>query len=289
MEALKFYSFRSLISFVTLFKISKTPLLLKKKLKGFIHRILMPRGSQYVSDPELEVGWEKHILQAGGKSICLMSKSPVGAARGIVILSHPYLSQAKQFFLKNGHADLYLALGFRVIVYDFNGFGESPFVNFAYAEDLRLVGQYVWASYPGQKIIGHGISFGASHTINYSTYQDHVFSQIIVENCLDSNLSYYKKRNIRLHYLMLGIMKIFPGVNKDHSYEESVSRVIKISDMLLIYNEDDDLTTIAMGKKIMQNSASKSRLEIFKGQHLNALRDNRERYKQILNSFLLPA
>jgi hypothetical protein len=247
--------------------------------------LLLPRGKQYIPDPKLEVGWDKTLVISGNKSICVLQKFPSSTPKGIIILAHPYLSAAKQFFLAEGHADLYTALGCIVLVFDFNGFGESPFVNFNYAEDIKIVSDYIQSKQPEFQVFVHGISFGASHTITCAT-ETIAFSKIIIENCLDSNLSYYKKRNLRLHYLMLGLMKIFPKVNADHDYIKTASIISGDRAVLLIYNEDDDLTTTAMGKQFLSSINVNVHLEIFKGKHLNAYKDNDYKYRKIIADFL---
>ncbi len=248
--------------------------------------LLMPRGRKYNPDAQLETGWTKALEEYKNKKICIIHKKTEGISKGTVILAHPYLSEAKLFYLRRGHAQMYLSLGFDVFLFDFNGFGESPFLNFDYEEDLMIVAKFAKAHNPSLPVFGHGISFGASHTLTYATWKTNVFEKIIIENCLDSNLSYYRKRNKKLHFLMLGLMKVFPAVNKNNDYTKSIRNLKHISDILFIYNTEDDLTTIAMGEQLLQNCNLPGRLEIFEGKHLNAFQDNENRYNDVVSSFI---
>ena len=252
-----------------------------------MHQLLLPRGRQYNPRPELEYGWDKIFIENGEKRICVLwNKNSSIDTNRIIILSHPYLTDAKSFFLVRGHTEMYLEHQYQVVLFDYNGFGESPFVDFNYAEDLRIVADFVKKRASEAIVFGHGISFGASHTINYGTKEQNVFHKIIVENCLDSNLSYYRKRNKKLHVVMLGLMKIFPQVNKDHDYIKSMSKLTGVNGVLLIYNNNDDLTTVSMGKSLYLASNIPAQLVTFDGIHLRALQDNKEAYTKEVISFL---
>lgn len=261
--------------------------MIKKMISVWVHKLLLPRGRQYTARPDMEVGWEKEIIEFGKKQICMLwYKNTTLPSKGIIVLSHPYLAEAKSFFLIRGHAEMYIRNQYQVVLFDFNGFGESPFVDFNYKEDLSMVADFVQLKEKNLPVFGHGVSFGASHTIVYSTADKNVFQKIIVENCLDSNLSYYKKRNRKLHYLMIGLMKIFPGVNKDHDYVKSISKLIGVKDVFFIYNNMDDLTTIAMGKSLQYACNKPSRFMTFDGIHLMAFQNNKDEYTESVITFL---
>jgi len=261
---------------------------LKSVFKQLIHKILLPRGRKYYSDETLESGWEKIYLSGENKKMIslLFQKPDKKHIKGMVLLCHPYVSDAKQYFLKSGHAEMYLKNGFIVMIPDFNGFGESPFQNFDYTADLTTVCNYFKKTYHHTPFYGHGISFGASKLINYCTTSNHPLDKIIVENCLDSNLSYYKKRKKRLFFIMKGLMKIFPSVNNQHDYTKSISNITHLHEILFIYNLDDSLTTIHMGRRIMTNCAIPCRMEIFKGKHLEAYANEPVRYSEAVIVFL---
>ncbi len=261
--------------------------MLKNKIRVLTLKLLLPRGRQYQHEAGIEVRWNKYFVKSGEKNLCVLQRSVLDSAKGIIILSHSYLAEAKKFYLTRGHAQMYLDQGFEVVIFDFNGFGESPFVDFDYCGDLTAVADFIQKSNPGKPVFGHGVSFGASHTITYGTAADNVFQRIIIENCLDSNLSYYRKRNIKLHFMMLSLMKIFPAVNKDHNYINGIKNLKNIKRALFIYNTDDDLTTIKMGEQLCEACNVTASMEIFSGQHLQAFQKNPDKYTEKVISFLL--
>ncbi|HMR86766.1 MAG TPA: hypothetical protein PKD51_01365 [Saprospiraceae bacterium] len=261
---------------------------MKSFIKNTLHKILLPRGRAYQEDKTLLDGWNKINMASGLKSICAIHKETTSISpKGVVFLSHPYLADAKQFFLRNGHAQMYLEGGFHVTIFDYNGFGESKFSDFNYAEDFNIVVKYFRNIFPDTLFYGHGISFGASNLINYTNDSSHQLNKIIIENCLDSNLTYYKKRNIKLYYLMRALMKVFPFANKNHDYSKGVQSIKNVSDALFLYNTEDTLTTIEMGEKLQKNCIVPSQMVIFGGKHLEAFVTEPERYKLTVANFII--
>jgi predicted alpha/beta-fold hydrolase len=245
----------------------------------------MPRGKNFIHKPALEIGWNHTIIQKDEKFISSIYKIQ-NPELPTVILCHPYLAESRQFFLKRGHAQMYLDLGLNVVIFDFNGFGMSAFVNFKYEEDLDIVVKHFKILLPESIFIGHGISFGASQVISYTASRDHLLDHVIIENCLDSNLSYYKKRNPKLHLLMRSLMFLIPGINKNHDYIKSALKISRVVSALLIYNEDDDLTTISMGKQIQDNLSMENKFIICKGKHLEAFEKNKDLYTHWVNTLI---
>jgi hypothetical protein len=246
----------------------------------------MPRGKNFIHIPELEREWDTVSIQKGQKTISAIYKI-LDPKFPTVFLCHPYLAESRQFFLKRGHAQLYLDLGVNVVLFDFNGFGKSPFENFKYEEDLDMILRHFKYLMPYSAFTGHGISFGASQVINYTSQPNHLFNNIIIENCLDSNLSYYKKRNPKIHLLMRTVMILLPGVNKNHNYIKSAGEISNVNAALLIYNEEDDLTTISMGKLIQDSLTVVNKFIICKGKHLEAFEKNKDLYTHWINALIL--
>lgn len=244
----------------------------------------MPRGKNFVYQKELEVDWDHIEIKNNHKTISTIYKI-VDTYRPTIILCHPYLAESRQFFLKRGHAQMYLELKCNVVIFDFNGFGHSPFVNFNYQEDLDVVISHFKDRLDHPSFVCHGVSFGASQTITYTSQAYHYVDKIIIENCLDSNLSYYKRRNKNLYFMMRSMM-IIPGINKNHNYIKAAAKIKNVEKALLIYNEEDDLTTIAMGEKIQKALTIPSEMAIFEGKHLEAFTKNTSEYKLTISNIL---
>ncbi|MBK7699814.1 MAG: hypothetical protein IPJ39_14365 [Saprospiraceae bacterium] len=50
--------------------------------------------------------------------------------------------------------------------------------------------------------------------------------------------------------MMRLLMVVLPNVNKNHDYIKAAAKIHSVSNSLLIYNSEDDLTTVEMGNKI---------------------------------------
>jgi len=259
---------------------------MKSPTKKVLHKILFKRALKYKSQPELEINYTKTYIESRDKKICILTNVEKKSDSPIVILAHPYLSEAKLFYIKNGHADMYRSIGISVVLLDFNGFGESPFVNFRFEDDIEMTAEWISEKYPHRKIIIHGISFGASHTITYGKFPQNIAHKTIIENCLDSNLSYYKKRNRKIYLLTKLLMTLYPRGNKNHDYVSSIKEQKNIKKTLLIYNDEDDLTTLEMGQNLKNACNIPQQFEIFHGKHLNALKESPDRYRDIIKKFI---
>ncbi|KXK39647.1 MAG: alpha/beta hydrolase [Saprospiraceae bacterium] len=259
---------------------------MKQAIKNFLHQLLLPRGRQFVMNDALHIEWSSDVISDNNRKIHIFYNSRPRAST-TVILCHPYLAEAHQFFMRSGHADMYLKLGCNVVLLDFNGFGLSPYQDFNYHIDLRLVSEYCAEHFPGTRLIAHGISFGGSHTVNAASLHHHKLERLIVENTLDSNLSYYKSRSKKLYYFMRFLMLFSSRINANHDYIKGCSNIRDIEKVLFIYNEADMLTTIEMGKKLYAGCAVPAQLVIMQGKHLEAIEKNPELYQDTIKEFIL--
>ncbi len=257
---------------------------MKSIVNNLLHSILLPRGKKFVPDMSLQVGWEKERIVNNRRNVQVLYRTSP-AATHTVILAHPYLADARQFYLKRGYTDMYSTLGCNVVLFDFNGFGESPFKDFNYEKDWAVVAAFCRLTFPDTQLTGHGISFGGSHTITYATHNVHGVDKFIIENTLDSNLSYYKKRNIRLYRLMKFLMRLSSKVNANHDYIQAASSM-QHQGVLFIYNYSDDLTTISMGNAIMEKCPEPKLMAKFPGKHLEAITLNPDLYKNTIRNFI---
>lgn len=259
---------------------------MKKTTRALLRSFLFPRSKTKVS---LEIDWsqwKKDRADRGDKSIELKYLPAKFSSKGCIILAHPYLSIASCFFIERGHVEMYQTLGYDIVLFDFNGFGESPFIDFEYAEDLDIVIKKVQELFKGKPIFVHGISFGASHTITTHSKYAHPIQKIIIENCLDTNISYYKIRKYR-KYIVLRILDfIFPKLNRDNNYVKGISKLQNVKNVLLIYNVNDELTTIEMGEMLRTACNTKVDFCVLEGKHLESISQDHEKYKTTIESFL---
>lgn len=253
-------------------------------IKRAFHSIILPRGKQFVPDANLSVDWHQEMFSKDDRYVHVLCKASA-LAKHTVILAHPYLADAHQFYQKRGYPDLYLEMGCNVVLFDFNGFGKSPFNDFSYEKDWALAAAFASKQFSDTMLIGHGISFGGSHTISYAGSNPYHVDKFIIENTLDSNLSYYKKRNIKLYRLMRALMKISKKINANHDYVRA-AHMMKHQGVLFIYNDADDLTTIAMGKQLMEACPEPKYMAIFQGKHLEAYPNSPDLYQKAIRNFI---
>ncbi|MBK9253981.1 MAG: alpha/beta hydrolase [Saprospiraceae bacterium] len=258
-----------------------------KKIKKFAHKMFFKRGSQFVPKPELEHGWKRSELLINEVTLVFLQKKKDDIpAKAIIILAHPYLAEGRLFFIRSGIAQIYLNQNCVVFIPDFNGFGESKFRDFDYQNDLIAVANEVKKKFPDLPVYLHGVSFGASQAIMAASEKTHPFSRIIIENCLDSNLNYYRKRNLKLFHTMRFLMSVFPGINRNHDYALQIQKIHNIQQIIMIYGEDDDLTTVEMGRKLEENSPVNVSFFILPGGHLQGVSKAPAEYEHILNDFI---
>jgi alpha/beta superfamily hydrolase len=115
-----------------------------------------------------------------------------GEVNSVVIFAHPISRKAKYFFTETERAQAYLKRGHSVLLFDYNGFGESDRIDLFYWRDVVAAIDYVKGEFPQRRIILHGVSFGAFHIFR-SVERLPLHSKVIVENVNKSLLSYWKR------------------------------------------------------------------------------------------------
>lgn len=248
-----------------------------------LKKLFFPRAYQYEAQPYAKEYDIRHVSRKGKQlEYILFSK---GHDR-LVILCHPYLIEAKDFYLQSGHISMYEELGYDVMIFDFNGFGNSDDIDLDMHKDLALLSIHAKNELGYKKIYAHGISMGAAMIINCAHTETHKIDKIIVENCLDETASYFKKRNKKLYFLMTGINKALPFIGKRTFYYKDIAGLRITSEALLLYNDEDDLTTVEMGEKLSSRINIPAEMHVLKGTHLSAIETDREKYMDLITSFL---
>jgi pimeloyl-ACP methyl ester carboxylesterase len=96
----------------------------------------MPEGEQ-------DRNWQRvSIPSPTGATLVGLVAEAEGDPAGTLVLAHPMGKAAKGFWLRHGHAELFRRAGFHVLVFDFNGFGESEAVSFDYPSDALAAGRF---------------------------------------------------------------------------------------------------------------------------------------------------
>jgi hypothetical protein len=205
---------------------------------------------------------------------------------GTIVLGHPMGKEAKGYFLKNGYAELYKACGLNVIVFDFNGFGESSHGNFSFYEDVISIGNFAGKKFPSLPIFYHGISLGGQwSTIAFT--QQHNFDFALLESIPTTLDEYWIKFPVAYRVLKI-LYLVMPRYAKKVRMIDRISEIKGIKRLLFIYSETDDYTPVAMGKRFINKSNVPAELwtvqhaehaKIIKSQHQDA-------YKEKLKGFI---
>jgi alpha-beta hydrolase superfamily lysophospholipase len=231
--------------------------------------------------------WPEGVAQGEWQRLSIDSKSggtlaglfgpAIGPARASIVCAHPMGVEAKGYFLKRGHADLLRKNGYNVLLFDFNGFGESTVGNFLYPVDVIAAGQAAKAQAPGLPLGVLGVSFGSSWALcalSRPGGEPHGFQAAVLE-CPFTSLDEYWYR-YRVPYLMLKVMsRIFPKLAVDLRPIVQVGRLQDLGSLLFIYGERDTVTPPEMGDRF-KNACSlpKDRVSLWlvpSGEHTKAL------------------
>ncbi len=249
--------------------------------------LMFQKVKNHVPNRKAQQSWGEVQIISGERNLkCLTKYIGSAIAKRIIILAHPYRVESKDFLLENGHAKLYLELGYQVYIFDFNGFGESEFIDFDYHYDLHTIATHVKSSIPMAQITVHGISFGAAACIKYASLQYHLADKVIIENALTQYDLYFKKRNILIYYI-LQVIKLFNrAAHNEHDYLAHTSLIQRPEKLLLIYGAKDELTTAEMGKEHEQASKVKVQYELFDCSHMKAINTDKIRYIEILKNYI---
>ena len=112
--------------------------------------------------------------------------------KAVAILGHPISRKGKYFYSDGSRISAYLRNSCDVVLFDFNGFGESDRIDLRYWKDAQAVVKYVKSEDESGPIILHGASFGAFHILRaYKDLPD--CSAVILENMSRSLFDYWKR------------------------------------------------------------------------------------------------
>lgn len=230
--------------------------------------------------------WENISFNYKGKHLStLLFKANHQKTKGIVILVHPMKIEGKYFFIEAGHAKLYTENGYHVIIFDFNGFGESEDRDFHFDKDLNEVIFLTKKIYPNLPIYIHGVSMGGAQTVLSANEQAKHIQAIIIESAASSNIDYYKHRGRKKLVNIINFFDfLFPTTNKKHLYYNQIKQ-LKNTPKLFIYGKKDNITPLWMGEKIYHNALEPKQMKIFDTEHLTTISEVEVEYKQLVLDF----
>jgi len=235
-------------------------------------------------------GWQRHAVASPSNAALntLLCETSVQPARGVVVCAHPMGLAAKGFWLRNGHADALLAAGFHVVVFDFNGFGESASTNFDWPSDSIAVGRWAKARYPQLPVHALCASFGAMNTINALPHKDFPFQRVVAEGVPPTLPLFWKAYPFAHAVLQIG--RLFaPGVERRLRPERAITKLPSGVRLLLVHSHGDRWTPVWHGERIAAAApagAQVERLVLQRADHTHGMRDEREVYWPAVERFL---
>lgn len=205
---------------------------------------------------------------------------------GTVILAHPLSRKAKYFFSDDLRIKNYLKLGYRTLLFDFNGFGESDLIDPFFWKDTEKVIEFVCEHLQQEALILHGLSFGSFHAIRAIPALPKG-SKVILENTNRSLYDYWKCwPHTALAIKILELKFISPGFVRDMNVI-NVFKQLDRSDIrfLFITCSDDKFTPrVEMEELAAYLKSEKNFLHTKDTKHLEAPKDTN--YDFVLTEFL---
>ncbi len=187
-----------------------------------------------------------------------------GVAKAVVVCAHPVRPDAKGFYLRSGVARLLREAGYHVLLFDFNGFGESPPSTFNYAGDALAAAHEAQRLAPGLPLVLFGACFGASVSLPVLAQPDNPFRAAVVEGAplswdsyfampmsvrpsLRQRLTRLRGRAViafgaRLHKAWVGQMDALSPLQRVHN----------VAGVLFLYGHEDPLIPAHVGQTLYE-------------------------------------
>jgi pimeloyl-ACP methyl ester carboxylesterase len=187
----------------------------------------------------------------GGKLVGLYGEAEPGPARGTAVCAHPMGVEAKGFYLKHGHAQMLRSGGYNVLLFDFNGFGESPDADMLYPDDVLAAVRGARELAPGLPVVALGSSFGSAWLACALGREGHGLSAAVLE-CPFTTLDEYWIR----YKVAYGVLKVcsvlMPKLLAQLRPIELIRKLHGVNKVLFIYGTLDKVTPVSMGERFVK-------------------------------------
>jgi pimeloyl-ACP methyl ester carboxylesterase len=233
-------------------------------------------------------GWERIDIDGPAGATLAGFWGAAAPAQGTLVLAHPMGKAAKGFWLRQGHAGLFLRAGFNVLVFDCNGFGESEAVSFDYPADILAAGRWAAKRTPSLPIGLVGASFGAGWGLCAMARDGSPFRAAVLEAAFPTLPDFWR------HYpaafaLLKASQVVMPWLERGLRPELEATRLVGRPAVLLVYGDADTYTPPAHGERLRQAMAPSARAEmdVLPGVgHTFAFRDAADAYATRVLTFL---
>ncbi len=251
--------------------------------KPFFGRFMVP----WRNPIDYDFLWRKQVIDSpsGGK-IMVWTQEAQRANKATIVLAHQMGKPAKGEFLKTGHAEFLLKNGYNVVVFDFNGFGESSMGSFYYHHDLEVVANYAKSLFPGVPLALHGVSFGANWGSVILGQENNPFQAAILESGATNLPAFW------VHYpfaakMLRFLYKIVPSYARYANFESAISHCYNCDEILFIAADPDKYTPVEMTEAMQAKANVFSKILVFHdAEHAQSISSEKERYLQSTLAFL---
>lgn len=203
--------------------------------------------------------WQRtSFANAQGVRLAGLFRPAAGRPRGIVVCAHPLRRDAKGFFLRTSHAAMLRQSGYHVLLFDFNGFGESARGGCLYPLDVVAAGHHAARLAPGLPVGVLGVSFGAAWAACALADPCHNFDAAVLENPFTTLPAYFARHPVH-HRILRALCRWMPREAAALSPAERLRAACRIRSLLLIYGENDLITPPAAGSQLLQSLPEKQR------------------------------
>lgn len=232
--------------------------------------------------------WEKTRINSKTKAeLCVWYQASTSdPILGTIILGHSMGKPAKGDFLKTGYAQKLVDSGYNVVLFDFNGFGESSMGNFHYHSDLIAVRNFVLQLFPKLPLYYHGVSFGSNWGIIAITKKDNPFKKVILESSPVNLPEFW------IHYpTALRILKILyaiaPYYKNYANFEEHLKHTKNCDEILFISSDVDKYTPLSMAERLKKASNTEASIKVIpNSKHALAILTDKKMYLKSVLQFL---
>ena len=240
------------------------------------------------SVPESE--WTRVTFRnaSGATLVGLHGRAAGGAARATVVMPHPMTGDAKGYLLRSGHAALLREGGYDVLLFDFNGFGDSENGRFEFPDDIVAAGRFAQERAPELPVALFGISMGAGYGVCALDTPGHPFRAAVIESAFTSLEEFWIK--FRVAYVLLrALSAILPRTAGTLRPIARIRSIAGVEAILFIYGDADSFTPPAMGERLLEAcplpTERRSLWVVPKAKHLRALDAARDEYRRRVVEF----
>jgi len=256
-----------------------------------LHRVFLrgvkiePRADWQTDLASLGTVEKVRVQRAGGTLCAVRLATRAASPEKVAIFAHPLTRRGKYFFAREHRLAPYLGAGYTIVLFDFNGFGESDTIDFHFYRDAAAVIER-FANGPGITLVLHGLSFGAYHVMGALEHLP-ARARVILENIPRSEVDY-----LRHSPILAGAIRLLVTTGSASFVKMSAGRALsKLSrqdiTLSVFLCEQDSITPPDETRDLLSHFKGDVSWFSFPGaDHLEAVDSDPERYSAILRTLI---